>query len=254
MLIDDQGRRIATLTSPRGAASDWSPAWSPDGTRIAFTRTRDGRRSIYVMRADGSGLRRLTNGRFDDDAAWSPDGRWIAYVSTAGIRLVHPDGTGSRSVPGTGVQKPNCSEIFGTTPSWTPTGRLAFAFHAEIATDWPATCKSAAARCGWIVTTRIDGSNRTAVVRGRDAHWSPDGRTVVFTPPNGGVAIVSAGGAGRHFLGRGYMADWSADGTQIVYARMGLAARRDSIWIMNRNGSGAHRILDGAGTPTWKPA
>ena len=62
----------------------WTPAWSPDGRRIAFTSERDGNPEIYVMNADGSGVTRLTyNDARDLDSfpAWSPDGRRIAFHS-----------------------------------------------------------------------------------------------------------------------------------------------------------------------------
>jgi Tol biopolymer transport system component len=50
---------------------DESPAWSPDGTRIAFQSRRDGNWEIYVMNADGSGVRRLTTNPANDlDPDW----------------------------------------------------------------------------------------------------------------------------------------------------------------------------------------
>ena len=59
-----------TLDHP---ATDSSPVWSRDGTRIAFESSRDGNREIYVMNADGSGLIRLTNEpAVDRDPVWSP--------------------------------------------------------------------------------------------------------------------------------------------------------------------------------------
>ena len=59
-----------------------TPAWSPDGRRIAFVSRRDGNLEIYVMNADGSGQRRLTrNAVRDSDPVWSPDGRKVAFVS-----------------------------------------------------------------------------------------------------------------------------------------------------------------------------
>jgi len=58
------------------------PTWSPDGSKIAFVR-KDG---IYVMNADGSGQRRLTDA--GGGPAWSPDGSKIAF----GIALPHPPG------------------------------------------------------------------------------------------------------------------------------------------------------------------
>jgi hypothetical protein len=74
---------------------------------------------------------------------------------------------------------------------------------------------------------------------------------IVFTPPDGGVAIRSGGK--RHFLGRGYKANWSADGTRIVYARLGMTAAGDATWVMDADGSNAHRIMNGAGDPAWRP-
>ncbi|MHB8512974.1 MAG: hypothetical protein ACYDCC_12430 [Actinomycetota bacterium] len=67
-------------------STEWevTPAWSPDGTKLAFTRysTRPGDfgESILIMNADGSGQRRLTHGSTDSLASWSPDGRQIAFM------------------------------------------------------------------------------------------------------------------------------------------------------------------------------
>ncbi|HWP41877.1 MAG TPA: hypothetical protein VNO14_01485 [Blastocatellia bacterium] len=61
---------------------DISPAWSPDGTRIAFASNRDGLLNfeIYVMNADGSGQTRLTNNpAVDGEPAWSRDGSQIIF-------------------------------------------------------------------------------------------------------------------------------------------------------------------------------
>ena len=63
-------------------ARDDSPAWSPDGRRIAFTSERDGNAETYLMNADGSNPVRLTdNPAWDLFPAWSPDGARIAFAS-----------------------------------------------------------------------------------------------------------------------------------------------------------------------------
>ena len=64
------------------AATDGQPAWSPDGTRIAFWTNRDGNDEIYAMNANGTGPVNLSNNPFFDvDPAWSPDGTLIAFRS-----------------------------------------------------------------------------------------------------------------------------------------------------------------------------
>jgi Tol biopolymer transport system component len=255
VLIDSRGHLLATLSKRTGPnVSDWAPAWSPDGQRLALARSTDGRRSwhLYVMRADGSGARQITHGRYDESPSWSPDGRWIAYQSMGGIWIVHPNGSGLRPVRGTGFSAKRYTATYGTLPSWTPGGRLSYAFHPEVSSDWPAACRAPSARCGWVMTSDLSGRDRRPVLRGRDAHWSPDGRAIVFTPTDGGVATLSGGK--RHVLGHGYKANWSPDGSHIVYARLGLGPAGDAIWIMDANGRDAHRIMNRASDPAWRPA
>jgi len=58
------------------------PAWSPDGTQIAFMSNRDGNWDIYLVEADGEGLRRLTRSKSSEGLpTWSPDGKGVAYMS-----------------------------------------------------------------------------------------------------------------------------------------------------------------------------
>ena len=61
------------LVRTQGDWKDGSPAWSPDGKRIAFYSERDGNADIYVMNADGSGVTQLTRSTAQDGIpAWSP--------------------------------------------------------------------------------------------------------------------------------------------------------------------------------------
>ena len=115
------------------------PAWSPDGTRIAFTRTitQSGNQpldeEIYVINVDGTDLTRLTHNPAttvlanDLSPAWSPDGTQIVFSSrregSYGVHVMNADGTGLRRV----AEAPQAS-----FPAWSPDGeRLAFAnpFH-----------------------------------------------------------------------------------------------------------------------------
>jgi TolB protein len=66
---------------------DTAPALSPDGQKIAYMSRRAGNWEIYLINADGSDARRLTdNGADDGLPTWSPDGRAIAFVSNRGGR------------------------------------------------------------------------------------------------------------------------------------------------------------------------
>jgi len=76
--VRSDGSEQANLTD--NPANDYSPTWSPDGTRLAFVSNRDTNDNIYVMNADGSNLTRLTDDPGSDtNPVWSPDGTKIAY-------------------------------------------------------------------------------------------------------------------------------------------------------------------------------
>lgn len=86
-VMDADGSSLIRLTN--NPYMDTHPAWSPDGSRVAFVSDRSGDRDIYLMAPDGSELVNLTNNQFSDTSpAWSPDGRRIAFVSD---RHGHPD-------------------------------------------------------------------------------------------------------------------------------------------------------------------
>ena len=144
-----------------------SPAWSPDGQRIAFVSLREGAPEIWVMNADGSDQTRLTNNTFNDaDPSWSPDGAKILfandYYGTYDVWSMNPDGSGQALVGGSETEH-------DTTPVQSPTdGRIAFTRGHGFATDHV-----------WLMDSA--GTDDHLLTQGRRPDWSPDGARLVFS-------------------------------------------------------------------------
>lgn len=103
-----------------GVEGDLHPNFSPDGRRIVFTSRRDRDFEIYVMNADGSNQKRLTNSRgIDMHPVFSPNGRQIAFTSNRDgnyeIYVMNDDGTNLRRV----TNHPERDDY----PCWHPDGR-----------------------------------------------------------------------------------------------------------------------------------
>jgi Tol biopolymer transport system component len=156
-------------------------AWSPDGSRIAFSRfvsRSDGSSgtTIFVIGSDGSGERALTSESEDADApAWSPDGSRIAYGSNAGgtidLWTMRADGSEKRRLTSTAH-----ADIEST---WSPDGRR-IAFR-----------RSSSPSSSEIMIIDADGGEPVSISgtsNGVNPSWSPDGRFIAF------ALIPDAGG------------------------------------------------------------
>jgi len=134
---------------------DREPAWSPDGTRLAFRSESQ----IHVMNADGTGLRPVAQGM---NPAWSPDGSKLAYDTGIGVFILDLDGTGDRTYITTGVE-----------PAWSPDGSM-LAVEVDMALGESD-----------IFVMGSDGSSPTNItdqltLLDREPCWSPDGTQIVF--------------------------------------------------------------------------
>ena len=100
-IVNRDGTGLVDLTS---VGEGWQVDWSPDGRSILFTSGRDQEPydDIYVMRPDGSAVKRLTHIR-GYTPAWSPDGSHIAFAAPGGLFVMRPDGSRIMSLPVEGI-------------------------------------------------------------------------------------------------------------------------------------------------------
>jgi TolB protein len=165
---DDRMDRLDP-NSPRIAVADAQfPAWSPDGRTVAFalvpTTGAGGPGGVYVVGADGSGQRQLSDGAVFSGPRWSPDGTKLVFGDWQGERadvwVIGADGAGLTNLT-------NDHGGQAGDPAWSPDGaRLAFASEGDI----------------WVMNA--DGSGKR-VVSGPDLDdaspaWSPDATKIAF--------------------------------------------------------------------------
>lgn len=242
--VAEDGSRLKRLT--KNSVEDDHPAYSPDGQRLAFTSSRHGTASIYVMNADGSRVRRLTTGaKADATPDWSPDGKWIVFTRyfpkqrQSDVLRVRVADRATRRVTRTGAD-----ELY---PRWSPDGKLI------------AVTKRDDRRRSGIAVVRPDGSGRRWLTRNprfreglldESPTWSPTSSHVAFSRETSqqastiytvrrtgrGVArLTGAGGTAR-------LPSWGVDGRLVFVLDGALAA-------VEADGRGLAIVTGTAGTP-----
>jgi len=233
-----------------------APAWSPNGSLIAFTGFRGGKHGeIYVMRPDGTGQRNLTKSPSPDDlATWSPDAKRIAFTSNrdgnSEIYVMNADGTGQTRL--------THSAAADYSSSWSPDGRrIAFWSDRDGNNE--------------IYVMNADGTDQTRLTTSRASDyspsWGPDGR-IAFTRTTGtgsltALQVMNSDGSDLRRLtpaGANWSESrpvWSPDGTKIAFVSShDFPVDNTDIYEMNADGSGEIRITRSPHRddwPTWSP-
>jgi WD40-like Beta Propeller Repeat/Lipoprotein LpqB beta-propeller domain len=246
------GSEPRTIPQPAPGIA-WHVAWSPDGRKLAVTVFDGPRRSLWVMRADGSAPVRIAEGDNVGRPSWHPDGVHIAYRldgdGRTEVHITRSDGTGDRLVYSRAA--PGTFAVFSAT--FSPDGSQ-LVFDAGTDTGYS------------IFLMEADGANvRRITDTGTDYNpsWSPDGARLIFTREEavGGsdIFVMDADGSNVHRITdddpsiTNLDAQFTPDGSLITYtsATNGGTGR---VVMMNPDGSGARTLIEDAVLGfSWQP-
>jgi Tol biopolymer transport system component len=258
----------------RPTTNDYFPAWSPDGTKIAFTSYGTNTANIYIMNADGSGLILFTPfAGYHEMPAWSPDGSKIAFASDlvnpvpgypSDILVMNSNGVGT---PVNLTNSPTLNEAF---PDWSSDGtRIAYSsfdittnqpvFHGPDFTISPSRFdemvqNNLLASDSEIYVMKANGTNKVNLTNHPDwdyaPKWSPLDNKIVFyryvNNQNREIFSMTDTGSAQTNLsnngGMDYYPNWSPTGLQIVFQT--FYTGWSDLYIMNANGSGLYNLTN----------
>jgi Tol biopolymer transport system component len=234
-----------------------SPAWSPDGKRIAFKfdSLKSQGPQLSFMNPDGSQQTPLASnmGGIIRQLAWSPDGKRIALQdSCRSIRVVSIEGSKSNALT-------ECGGLAEAKyPAWSPDGRqIAFIYQRASGGGFA------------LYVMNADGSQQTRLAAdlggGSQPVWSPDGKQIAFghigKNKEGAISLINPDGSGVIRLTPGDLnagePAWSPDGKRIAFSVVTQGQMKTDIYVMNADGSGITRLTNdplSAHSPTWQPS
>ena len=235
---------------------------------IAFSSIRSINHDIYLVRLDGTGLRRVTTDRSVDDLPdWSPDGEKIAF-SRRGIGI--PTSIYSVNMDGSELTNLTPTITWARGAAWSPDGER-IAFQGRQNENDPVEILVMNLATGELTRITREGVPRANNnVAPANPRWSPDGARILYETHRGGdwnIYSVNADGTNPVNLTNNPADDrdpaWSPDGSRIAFSsdRNGnsiteLLTADFDIWVMNADGSEAVSIISTPSVerrPDWSP-
>jgi TolB protein len=243
-VLEEDPLQWTRITPPGG--SDVAPAWSPDGTRIAFrSQTSDGAGGIYVIDVRGSRPQKVADAAaIEDPLSWSPDGTRIAYADgAAGDTDIF-----AVDVASGGVEPLVTGSGGDSSPSWSPSG-------AEIVFSSTRTGQSEV----WAVDLATSKVNQITTDGGNAyPSVSPSGDKVAWIRRDRGVTVYhgSTGELKRLLAPRRvvFAPAWSADERYLAVTASDWGS--SDVYLLRTDGSSALLLTknwNNDGMPSWSP-